>query len=151
MQKETMYRLCDLISALNESRDESGQLPRGIAPEVKTHLGVLEDCLYGLMDRVAYCQLDRHGQPMFITDGAFTAYREAIDAIHRNEGEPGKSDSHWFNVLDKNPAGTLDGVIHYRRRANAGQKDGITVIELLVAIATSVTLSSTLAGILFGC
>lgn len=146
-----MYRICDLIAALDESRDESGEFRRGIAPEVKNHLEVLEDCLYGLMDRVAYCQLDRHGQPMFITDGAFTAYREAIDAIHRNEGETGKSDSHWFNVLDKNPAGTLDGVIHYQRRANALHKNGGTVIESLAVIPTAVLLAFSLAGVLFNC
>ena len=119
MQKDTMYRMCDLIAALNESKDESGEFIKGIAPEVKTHLAALEDCFYGLLDRVAYCQFDRKGKPMFISDDAADAYRAAIDTVRENEGEPGNSDRHWFNVLDRNPAGTMDGVIHCRRRANA--------------------------------
>ena len=111
MKKKTLVSFAGLLSALYDLRKD-GRWPEGIAPEVQNQVDTIEKCLYGLLDRMAFCQVDRKGRPMFLGRRAAGAYRAAIEAVRGNEGEDGNSRERWFNILTDDPGGTLDGVLH---------------------------------------
>lgn len=112
MHKKSYMAFARLLGALEGLRTGDGKFRRGIAPEVKNQVDTIEKCLYGLLDRIAYCQFDRHGKPMFLGAKAARAYREAVEAVRENEGEAGNDPAQWFNILSEMPGGTLDGVLH---------------------------------------
>ena len=60
MQKKSYMAFARLLGALEGLRTGDGKFRRGIAPEVKNQVDTIEKCLYGLLDRIAYCQFDRH-------------------------------------------------------------------------------------------
>ena len=77
MRKNSYMAFARLLGALEGLRTGDGKFRKGIAPEVKNQVDTIEKCLYGLLDRIAYCQFDRHGKPMFLGAKAAKAVKPA--------------------------------------------------------------------------
>ena len=112
LTSDTVRKIGKLMSAIYRHESNGKTFKQEISPEVTAQLSAIEHCMYGLLDRIAYSHLDRKGKPIHMNAATARAYREAVDAVRKNEGEAGKSDEHWFNILEAQPIGTLDGVLN---------------------------------------
>lgn len=109
---KTLKKFVTLIDAINtHEKNDKKTYRKELSPEVTTQVTAIEQCLYGLLDRIAYAHLDRTGKPIHLNAKTAKAFQDVVKSVHENEGEYGNSDEHWFNILTRYPEGTLDGVL----------------------------------------
>lgn len=128
LTRKTLDRFAALLSEVYR-QEGCKDFRKCLAPEVVDQAAVIEKCLYGLLDRLAYCHIGKDGRPLHIDGRTSRAYMATVRSIRENEGDDGNSMSHWFNLLDRFPDGTLDGVLKVEKgveRAMARRKkDGL--------------------------
>jgi len=127
LSRKTLDKFSSLLAEIYRQED-CKDFTRCLAPEVVDQARVLEKCLYGLLDRVAYCHTGKDGKPLHIDGRTYRSYRAVVRSIRENEGEDGNSETRWFNLLDRHPEGTLDGILRVEKAmANAvsAGKDGL--------------------------
>lgn len=122
LNPKTIRKFSILLSAISTHEASKGSYRISLSPEVTAQMDAIENCLYGLLDRLAYSHLDRDGKPIHIDAKTARAFQDTVNSVHENEGKHGKSDEHWFNILTRNPEGTMDGVLKVEREV-AGKAD----------------------------
>lgn len=129
---KTLKKFVTLIDAINtHEKNDKKSYRKELSPEVTTQVTAIEQCLYGLLDRIAYAHLDRTGKPIHLNAKTAKAFQDTIKAVHENEGEYGNSDEHWFNILTRYPEGTLDGVLKVEHDVAERMEEGHTPPEVV--------------------
>lgn len=122
---KTLKKFVTLIDAINtHERNDKKSYRKELSPEVTTQVTAIEQCLYGLLDRIAYAHLDRTGKPIHLNAKTAKAFQDTVKAVRENEGEYGNSDEHWFNILTRYPEGTLDGVLKVEHDVTERMEEG---------------------------
>lgn len=123
MTPKSLHAIAKLITNLQEQRNAPTAGGPGLAPEVTSQLDAIENLLYGLLDRYAFCHLSQKGKMIYSNRRSHNAFMRAVETVRANEGERGNSDDFWFNILTHYPEGTLDGVLKTEKQFAATSKD----------------------------
>lgn len=114
LTSNTLRKFATLLSAIFEQErksDTKQTFKTALSPEVTSQAGAIEECLYGLLDRLTYSHLDRHGKPIHLSAKTARAFMETVKSVQENEGNSGNAPDRWYNILTRFPEGTLDGVL----------------------------------------
>lgn len=129
---KTLKKFVTLIDAINtHEKNDKKTYRKELSPEVTTQVTAIEQCLYGLLDRIAYAHIDRTGKPIHLNAKTAKAFQDVVKAVHENEGEYGNSDEHWFNILTRYPEGTLDGVLKVEHDVAERMEEGHPAPEVV--------------------
>lgn len=129
---KTLKKFVTLIDAINtHEKNDKKTYRKELSPEVTTQVTAIEQCLYGLLDRIAYAHLDRNGKPIHLNAKTAKAFQDVVKAVHENEGEYGNSEEHWFNILTRYPEGTLDGVLKVEHDVAERMEEGHAAPEVV--------------------
>ena len=129
---KTLKKFVTLIDAINtHEKNDKKTYRKDLSPEVTTQVTAIEQCLYGLLDRIAYAHIDRTGKPIHLNAKTAKAFQDVVKAVHENEGEYGNSDEHWFNILTRYPEGTLDGVLKVEHDVAERMEEGHAAPEVV--------------------
>ncbi len=129
---KTLKKFATLIDAINtHEKNDKKTYRKELSPEVTTQVTAIEQCLYGLLDRLAYAHLDRTGKPIHLNAKTAKAFQDTVKSVRENEGEYGNSDEHWFNILTRYPEGTLDGVLKVEHDVAERMEEGHPAPEVV--------------------
>jgi hypothetical protein len=129
---KTLKKFATLIDAINtHEKNDKKTYRKELSPEVTTQVTAIEQCLYGLLDRIAYAHLDRTGKPIHLNAKTAKAFLDTVKSVRENEGEYGNSDEHWFNILTRYPEGTLDGVLKVEHDVAERMEEGHPAPEVV--------------------
>ena len=129
---KTLKKFVTLIDAINtHEKNDKKSYRKELSPEVTTLVTAIEQCLYGLLDRIAYAHLDRTGKPIHLNAKTAKAFQDTVKSVRENEGEYGNSDEHWFNILTRYPEGTLDGVLKVEHDVAERMEEGHPAPEVV--------------------
>jgi len=129
---KTLKKFATLIDAINtHEKNDKKTYRKELSPEVTAQVTAIEQCLYGLLDRLAYAHLDRTGKPIHLNAKTARAFQDTVKAVHENEGEYGNSEEHWFNILTRYPEGTLDGVLKVEHDVTERMEEGHAAPEVV--------------------